>query len=104
MGFNDERIRAKETFFIGSPSGDRSPPGGGKIIKTENKKEGTLIEVPELPLDKSGRPKDVDTTKGRFLALHEDYLDAAIYPPGREVTVIGKVNGTRLLPLGEIDA
>lgn len=76
---------------------------GGKIIKAENKKEGTLIEVLELPLDRSRRPKNVDSSEGRFLALYPEYLDTAIYRPGREVTVIGEVEGTKILPLGEIN-
>ena len=76
---------------------------GGMIIKAENKKEGTLVEVLELPLDKSRRPKDIDSSEGRFLALYPEYLDVAIYRSGREVTVFGKIEGTRTLPLGEVD-
>ena len=76
---------------------------GGRIIKAENKKEGTLIEVLKLPLDITDRPKDVDTSEGRFLVLYPEYLDVAIYRPGREVTVIGRVDGTKTQPLGEID-
>ena len=76
---------------------------GGEILRTVNKKEGTMIEVLQLPLDRSDRPKDVDASEGRFLVLHPDYLDVAIYRPGREITVVGKIQGIRKLPLGEIE-
>jgi len=76
---------------------------GGEIIRTANKKEGTLIEVLQLPLDRSDRPKDVDTSEGRFLVLHPDYLDVAIYRPKRDVALVGEIQGVKTLPLGEIE-
>jgi len=76
---------------------------GGKIIRAVNEKEGTLIEVLQLPLDRSQRPKDVDASEGRFLVLYPGYLDVAIYRPGREITVVGEVYGIRKLSLGEIE-
>jgi len=75
---------------------------GGRILKGINKKEGTLLEILALPLDKDGRPKLVDESKGRFLVLHKGYLDIAIYNQGREITVIGEIEGIKKLPLGEI--
>ena len=76
---------------------------GGKIVGAANKREGTLIEVLQLPLNRSDRPKEVDTSEGRFLILHPDYLDVAIYREGREITVAGEVQGVETLPLGEIE-
>ena len=76
---------------------------GGEVLRAVNKKEGTMIEVLQLPLDRSDRPKHVDVSEGRFLVLHPDYLDVAIYRPGREITVVGKIQGIRKLPLGEIE-
>ncbi len=76
---------------------------GGVIIGAKNLKEGTLIEVLQKPADRQGRPRDVDQSEGRFMALYEGYLDAAIYSEGREVTVAGEVKGKRVLPLGEIE-
>lgn len=75
---------------------------GGKIIRSENQKQGTLLEVLQKPTDREGRPKDVDQSEGRFLALHEGFLDVAIYSEGREVTLAGEIKGKRVLPLGEI--
>ena len=76
---------------------------GGEVLRTVNKKEGTMIEVLQLPLDRRDRPKDVDTSGGRFLVIYPGFLDVAIYRPGREITVAGKVQGIRKLPLGEIE-
>jgi outer membrane lipoprotein len=75
----------------------------GIIIDSENTKEGTLIEILQKPADMEGRPKDVDDSDGRFLALYDGYLDTAIYTQGREVVVAGEIKGKRVLPLGEID-
>jgi len=61
---------------------------GGKILKGINKEEGTLFEVLALPLNRKGRPKQVDKSEGRFLVLYKDYLDVAIYAKGREITVM----------------
>jgi outer membrane lipoprotein len=76
---------------------------GGVIIGAKNVKQGTLIEVLQKPTDRRGRPRDVDQSDGRFMALYEGYLDPAIYSQGREVTVAGEVKGKRVLPLGEIE-
>lgn len=75
----------------------------GLVIRAENRKEGTLIEVLQKPTDKEGRPRDVDRSDGRFLALYDGFLDAAIYSHGREVTIAGEIEGKRVLPLGQID-
>lgn len=75
----------------------------GIIIGSKNLKEGTLIEVLQKPADSRGRPKDVDESDGRFLALYDGYLDVAIYNRGREVTVVGEIRGKRVLPLQEIE-
>ena len=75
---------------------------GGVIIKAENQKEGTLIEVLQKPTDREGRPKAIDQSDGRFLALYEGFLDVAIYAREREVTIAGEIKEKRLLPLGDI--
>ena len=76
---------------------------GGVIIGAKNQREGTLIEVLRTATDMNGRPKDVDRSEGRFLALYDGYLDVAIYAQGREVTVAGEIMGKRVLPLDEIE-
>ncbi|MCD6306124.1 MAG: Slp family lipoprotein [Deltaproteobacteria bacterium] len=75
----------------------------GIILDSKNSKEGTLLEVLQVPADSSLRPKDMDKSKGRFLALYKGFLDVAIYRRGREVTIGGKITGKRVLELGEIE-
>jgi len=75
----------------------------GVIISSVNLKEGTMIEVLQKPADIQGRPKDVDESEGRFLALYSGYLDVAIYSQGRKVTVAGKIQGKKIQRLGEIE-
>ena len=75
----------------------------GVIISSMNVKEGTMIEVLQKPSDMRGKPKDVDESEGRFLALYPGYLDVAIYNGGRRVTVAGEVEGKKIQRLGEIE-
>ena len=69
----------------------------GIILDSKNSKEGTLLEVLQVPADSSLRPKDMDKSKGRFLALYKGFLDVAVYRRGREVTIGGKITGKRVL-------
>jgi outer membrane lipoprotein len=76
---------------------------GGVIIGAKNREDGTLLEILQKPCDFEGRPEETDASEGRFLALYDGYLDAAIYTEGREVTIAGRIKGERTLPLGEIE-
>ena len=75
---------------------------GGRIIRTVNKPEGTLIEVLQLPLDAQDRPEQGYNSSGRFIVSMKGFLDPEIYHKGREVTVVGKVVGVELLPVGQV--
>jgi len=48
----------------------------GVILGSKNTKEGTLIEILQKTANMEGRPKDVDESDGRFLALYDGYLPA----------------------------
>ena len=76
---------------------------GGKIVRTMNRQQETLIEVVQLPLNSQLRPKDVDASQGRFLVRTSKYLDPYIYGQGREITVVGRIAGTRMMKIGEMD-
>jgi outer membrane lipoprotein len=75
---------------------------GGDILSTHNLTEGTLLEVLQKLLDATDGPLDTDRTEGRCMALCEGYLDPAVYSEGRQVTLAGRVLGTRTGTVGEI--
>jgi len=76
---------------------------GGMIIESRNTNTGTFIEVLQKPLDRRGRPRDIDESVGRFIVQYDGYLDTALYAEGKSITVAGEVLGTEMRPLGETD-
>jgi len=77
---------------------------GGKVLTARRQKDGTRIEILQLPLDRSTRPGyDLTQSQGRFIAVHQEFLDPATVPPGTKVTVTGEVSGSIKLPLDETD-
>jgi len=76
---------------------------GGVIVKTENKNDGTLLEIYQTEINNYGEPIDTDISKGRFLAMYKEFLDSEIYRKGRKVSIVGVVHGGEVKKLGEID-
>jgi outer membrane lipoprotein len=77
---------------------------GGKVLTARRQKDGTRIEILQLPLDQSGRPGyDLTQSQGRFIAQQREFLDPATLPPGTRITVTGIVSGSITLPLDETD-
>ena len=77
---------------------------GGKVLTARRQKDGTRIEILQLPLDQSTRPGyDLTQSQGRFIALQREFLDPATLPHGTRVTVTGEVSGSITLPLDETD-
>lgn len=75
---------------------------GGVIIEIKNKPEETILLVRQAELDLAKRPKKLDQTAGRFMVKYKGFLDPDIYHHGREITVIGEIEGKEVLPIGEI--
>ena len=77
---------------------------GGKVLTARRQKDGTKIEILQLPLDRSMRPGyDLTQSQGRFIAIYREFLDPATIPPGTRVTVTGEVSGSMTQPLDETD-
>ncbi len=74
---------------------------GGRVIEVLSTNDESCVEVVGLPLDRSARPLDNDDEIGRFRACKPGFLDPAIFAPGREVTVTGRVDGEVTRQLGE---
>jgi len=75
---------------------------GGEIIDTKNFSDETRIFVLQRPLEFRNKPASTDVSKGRFIISTPDFLDPAIYRPGRKITVVGSVLGKEVRPLEEI--
>jgi outer membrane lipoprotein len=76
---------------------------GGVVVKTVNRRDGTLLEVYQTEIDSRGRPIKLDISGGRFLAHYKGLLESEIYSKGRKVTIAGIVQGEQVMRLGEID-
>jgi outer membrane lipoprotein len=77
---------------------------GGRVLTARRQKDGTRIEILQLPLDRSLRPGyDLTQSQGRFIAIYREFLDPATLPPGTRITVTGEVSGSTTLPLDETD-
>ncbi|MDP9132549.1 MAG: Slp family lipoprotein [Nitrospirota bacterium] len=77
---------------------------GGQVLAARRMKEGTRIEVLQLPLNDSQQPTlDLMQSQGRFVAIQREFLDPATLPHGTFVTITGDVTGSMTLPLDETD-
>lgn len=93
------QVKAEPNLFTGQPV-----TFGGKVLKAKRLKEGTRIEILQLPLNASLRPtNDLSKSQGRFIAMRSEFLDPATVPPGTFVTVAGEAAGSVTLPLDETE-
>lgn len=75
---------------------------GGEVLKAKGLREGTQIEVLELPLDDDYQPsRELTTSRGRFLALQRTFIDPATFPGGTRITIVGEVTGSSVERLDE---
>ena len=76
---------------------------GGEIIKADPKTDSTCFEVLARDLDSSARPIRRDPSDGRFIACRTGFYDPAVFEAGREITVVGHVDGTERGKVGQFD-
>ena len=77
---------------------------GGEILKAKRLKEGTQVELLQLPLNKDQEPTtDLTRSQGRMLVLHQTSLDPATLTPGMLVTFVGEVSGAIIEKIDEAD-
>ena len=77
---------------------------GGEILTARRLKDGTRIEILQLPLTSSLQPTmELNKSQGRFVAMQREFLDPATIPAGTFVTITGEVSGIVTLPLDETD-
>jgi len=73
---------------------------GGQILSTRVQDGETWIEVLQRPLDWRERPSYTDVSHGRFLIRFPDFRDPAVYGPGRQIAIVGEVQGKQISPVG----
>ena len=66
---------------------------GGQIVKVDNQRDRTLVEVLALPLDGDGEPQTDQRPQGRFIVDKSGFLEPYEYAAGRLVEVRGQLNG-----------
>ena len=77
---------------------------GGEILKAKRLKEGTQVELLQLPLNKDQEPTtDLKQSQGRMFVLHPGSLDPATLTPGMLVTFVGEVSGSIIEKMDEVD-
>lgn len=74
----------------------------GEILVTRPKVGETEIEVLSRPLRFDDSPERTDASNGRFLARSRNFLDPAVFGPGRRITVLGTVTGGEERNLGDL--
>jgi len=74
---------------------------GGTIAKTENRKDGTWLEIVARKLDKNGRPENTEQSEGRFLAYVNTFLEPTVFKEGRRITVVGTIEPNQRATVGE---
>jgi len=76
---------------------------GGEIISVETRPEATCFQVLSRELSETTRPRQGDTSSGRFLACREGFYDPAVFTEGREITVNGRIAGREVRKIGDYD-
>ena len=66
---------------------------GGSIVATHPGRDQTCIEILARDLDRELRPIGGDNNFGRFQACRAGFQDPAIFTAGRDITVVGRVQG-----------
>lgn len=76
---------------------------GGEIIKVEPGTADTCFEILSRELNSTARPMLRDKSDGRFIACRNGFYDPEVFVKGRELTVVGRLDGTERGRVGEFD-
>jgi outer membrane lipoprotein len=77
---------------------------GGEVLTAKRLKEGTRLEILQLPLDGWEEPVlDRTDSQGRFFALEASFLDPATLPPNTRVTLVGEITGATRANLDKME-
>jgi len=77
---------------------------GGEVLKAKRLKEGTQIELLQLPLDRGERPiLDRQQSQGRFLVIQQEFLDPATIVEGTKMTIVGELSKSKVEHLDDVE-
>jgi len=76
---------------------------GGEILAVHNHRSVTDVVVLRRELFNGGEPKPDGGESRRFIARFEGFIDPAEYAPEQRLTVVGKLAGNEVLPVGDYD-
>lgn len=96
-----EALTAKDAAG-GSHSGARVR-WGGTIITVQPAATETCFEVLAHAVDAQSRPRIRDASEGRFMACRSGFYDPEVFSKGRELTIAGTLDGTRMGRIGQFD-
>jgi len=74
---------------------------GGTIIGALNLATGSQLELLAYPLDRTQRPQVDRASQGRFILTVEEDLETIDFAEGRQVTVLGALDGVNEVTIGE---
>jgi len=75
---------------------------GGEILAARPKVGETEIELLSRRLRIDDSPERSDRSGGRVLVRSRDFLDPAVFAPGRRITVVGTVTGAEERVVGDL--
>lgn len=76
---------------------------GGEIINVDPRADQTCFEILGRELDTSARPVSRDPSLGRFLACRAGFYDPEEFKQGRDITIVGQLNGSERAKVGDFD-
>ena len=76
---------------------------GGRIIETKASPPLSELTVLQLAIGSGDQPVDPDQSEGRFIVQTQQILDPEIYQKGMLITVVGTLEGSKILSIGGFD-
>jgi len=79
---------------------------GGKVLSAQRLKEGTQVEVLQIPLSSDLVPEEQqEESKGRFVAIDhgQNVVDPAVLEDNKLVTIVGEVIGSTTIKIDEVE-
>lgn len=76
---------------------------GGEIIGVDPRANQTCFEILARDLDTQARPVARDPSDGRFLACRSGFYDPEEFKRGRDITIVGQLDGTEHAKVGDFD-